>query len=237
MKFLVVVLLMAVSTQAVVFKIKNNLAGEIWVGILGNADKPPLANGGFVLGAFEERDVDAADDWAGRFWARTWCDPNSNHCETGDCGNKLECSGAGGAPPVTLAEITLRGWAGQDFYDISLVDGFNVASSIGPMGGTGDCKSVACPVDINPGCPADLQLIGASAGYAIACMSSCLKYNTDEYCCRGDFGTPDTCNPDTWAVNSAKYFKDNCPDAYSYAYDDLTSTFTCVADTYLVTFG
>lgn len=72
----------------------------------------------------------APDDWAGRFWARTWCDPQTNHCETGDCGDKLECAGAGGRPPVTLAEITLKGWAGQDFYDLSLVDGFNVAATV-----------------------------------------------------------------------------------------------------------
>lgn len=38
----------------------------------------------------------------------------------------MECNGAGGVPPVSLAEITLRGWGGLDYYDISLVDGFNV---------------------------------------------------------------------------------------------------------------
>jgi hypothetical protein len=38
----------------------------------------------------------------------------------------LECNGAGGEPPATLAEIRLNGAGGLDFYDISLVDGFNV---------------------------------------------------------------------------------------------------------------
>jgi hypothetical protein len=38
----------------------------------------------------------------------------------------LQCNGAGGVPPATLAEITLKGDGGKDFYDISLVDGFNV---------------------------------------------------------------------------------------------------------------
>lgn len=55
---------------------------------------------------------------------------NNNHCETGDCGNRLQCNGAGGVPPVTLVEITLNGHGGQDFYDISLVDGFNVIASV-----------------------------------------------------------------------------------------------------------
>ena len=73
--------------------------------------------------------MQAPEDWAGRFWGRTGCDPNSNHCETGDCGNKLECNGAGGAPPATLVEITLKGDQGLDFYDVSLVDGFNIVAS------------------------------------------------------------------------------------------------------------
>lgn len=36
-------------SQAVVFTIRNNLPGPIWVGILGNGGKPALAGGGFVL--------------------------------------------------------------------------------------------------------------------------------------------------------------------------------------------
>lgn len=73
--------------------------------------------------------VGVADDWAGRIWARTGCNFNQNgqgHCETGDCGDRLQCNGAGGVPPATLAEVTLRGSGGQDYYDVSLVDGFNV---------------------------------------------------------------------------------------------------------------
>jgi hypothetical protein len=73
--------------------------------------------------------VGVADDWAGRFWGRTGCNFNQNgqgHCATGDCGDKLQCNGAGGVPPATLVEVTLRGSGGQDFYDVSLVDGFNI---------------------------------------------------------------------------------------------------------------
>lgn len=44
----------------------------------------------------------------------------------------MECLGAGGTPPVSLAEITLRGWGDLDYYDISLVDGFNTLVSVGP---------------------------------------------------------------------------------------------------------
>jgi hypothetical protein len=38
----------------------------------------------------------------------------------------LQCNGAGGVPPVTLADIMLNGAGGKDFYDVSLVNGFNV---------------------------------------------------------------------------------------------------------------
>ncbi|XP_065158962.1 uncharacterized protein [Atheta coriaria] len=237
MKFLILLGAIAMAS-AVDFEIQNNLPGAIWVGILGNGGKAPLANGGFVLEAYASRTVSSDDQWAGRFWARTWCDPNTQHCQTGDCGNRLECAGNGGAPPVSLAEITLRGWQGQDFYDISLVDGYNVKASIEPINGNGDCKAVRCATEINDICPDDLKQAGGDHGeYTVACFSSCAKYNTDEYCCRGNWGLPTTCDPNTWAVNSATVFKQACPDAYSYAYDDLTSTFTCVSNHYKVTFG
>lgn len=77
-----------------------------------------------------QRSVTAPAGWAGRFWARTYCDVNTKHCLTGDCGNRLECGGNGGAPPASLVEITLNGYGGMDFYDISLVDGFNLPLSV-----------------------------------------------------------------------------------------------------------
>ncbi|KAJ8941001.1 hypothetical protein NQ314_010509 [Rhamnusium bicolor] len=84
----------------------------------------------YFVERFLKHSVNAPEDWAGRFWARTWCDTNTNHCLTGDCGNKLQCEGNGGAPPATLAEITLKGSNGLDFYDISLVDGFNTLVTV-----------------------------------------------------------------------------------------------------------
>ncbi|XP_017786770.1 PREDICTED: pathogenesis-related protein 5-like [Nicrophorus vespilloides] len=229
-------ILLVASVECVQFQIRNNLPGPIWVGILGNNGKPPLANGGFVLNRNQQKSVHSDDRWAGRFWARTWCDPKSKHCQTGDCGNRLECRGAGGAPPVTLAEITLRGHGGQDFYDISLVDGFNVVAKIQPLGGKGNCRTVGCNYDLNKNCPASLRLRGSS-GHTIACYSACSKFNTDQYCCRGRYGKPQTCKPSGWKSNSATYFKSHCKDAYSYAYDDATSTFTCISSAYRVTFG
>ncbi|XP_056643063.1 uncharacterized protein LOC130449334 [Diorhabda sublineata] len=233
-------LLLIVAASAVDFEFINREGGPVWVGIQGNAGKSHLANGGFQLAQGESKTVSAPEDWAGRFWPRTYCDYNSNHCLTGDCGNKIECAGAGGTPPVSLAEITLKGYGGLDYYDISLVDGFNIPISIEPVGGTGDgsqysCKKSACESHLNDDCPEELKQYTDSG--VVACKSACLAFNTDQYCCRGAYGTPDTCKSSTWPQDYPKYFKDRCPDAYSYAYDDHKSTFTCKAEKYTITFG
>jgi hypothetical protein len=73
------------------------------------------------------------DGWVGRVWARTGCDFDGNvqgHRDTGDCGNKLQRNGFVGVPPVTLAEIRFNGHLGKYFFDVSLVDGFNVSVQV-----------------------------------------------------------------------------------------------------------
>ncbi|CAH0545826.1 unnamed protein product [Brassicogethes aeneus] len=222
------------STLAVQFDITNKDGGEIWVGIQGNSGKAALENGGFKLGQGQTRSVQAPNDWAGRFWSRQWCDSGNGQCVVGNC-NGVECQGRGGNPPVTLIEITLAGWGGQDFYDISLVDGYSCPATITPIGGQGKCRALKCLARINDQCPNDLK-VNTQHG-VLGCKSACLRFNTDQYCCRGAYGTKETCKTDQWAVNSAKFFKQQCPDAYSYAYDDDTSTFTCKAQKYALTFG
>ncbi|XP_060527320.1 uncharacterized protein LOC132702590 [Cylas formicarius] len=228
--------------DAVSFQITNKDGGPIWIGIQGNPGHEHLANGGFALQQGETRVLSAAGDWAGRFWSRTWCyaDQN-NHCLTGDCGNKLECAGAGGTPPATLVEITLDGYGGIDYYDISLVDGYNSMASIEPVNGQGDggqysCKKAQCGSNVNINCPAELQLKN-DEGTVIACNSACNAFLTEEYCCSGSHSTPETCRSSEWPVDYPSYFKNQCPDAYSYAYDDNKSTFTCSAQQYNLVFG
>nr|GFC55140.1 hypothetical protein [Tanacetum cinerariifolium] len=75
------------------------------------------------------------------------------------------CNGAGAKPPATLAEFTIGGSGGKDFYDVSLVDGFNLPVSIVPNGG---CARSDCPVDINARCPSQFALRNR-AGAAIGC--------------------------------------------------------------------
>ena len=162
--------------------------------------------------------------------------------------NNVQCNGAGGRPPASLAEFTLGGAGNQDYYDVSLVDGWNVEVLVEPIAGTYqsnggkyDCKAIGqCNANINDKCPDELKLWYDNQ--VIGCYSACTKFNTDEYCCRGAYGTPDKCNANDWPVNYPKIFKDNCPDDYSYAYDDHKSTFTCrgtggrISPDYKVTF-
>ena len=120
----------------------------------------------------------------------------------------------------------------MDFYDVSLVDGFNLPVSVATQGGSGDCQTSTCPANVNAVCPTELQVKG-SDGSVIACKSACTAFNEPQYCCTGAFNTPQTCPP----TNYSKIFEDQCPLAYSYAYDDQNSTFTCSGGpNYTITF-
>nr|XP_023017000.1 pathogenesis-related protein 5-like [Leptinotarsa decemlineata] len=196
---------MLTAVLAVEFQITNKERGPIQVGFQGNNGKPALENGGFILEQDATRSVWSESNWAGRIWARTWCDYNTKHCLTGDFNQLISNS-----------------------------------FQIEPIGGKGDggqysCKKSACPRYLNDECPNELKL-NTEHG-VVGCKSACLAFNTDQYCCRGAFGTPETCRSSTWPVNYPKFFKSRCPDAYSYAYDDHKSTFTCRAEKYLITFG
>jgi hypothetical protein len=227
------------------FTFVNNTGQTIWPGALGNAGQTVPNGGGWELSTGQSLTITVPDTWAGRFWARTYCTFDASgqgSCETGDCGGVLACNGAGGAPNVTLAEFTLGGGTSSDFYDVSFVDAFNVPVTVVPVGGTTSstdpyqCTTAGCTVNLNEGCPAALQDVDSS-GNIIACLSACSEFGTDQYCCTGAYGSPSTCNPDTWPVDYAEYFKSSCPGAYSYAFDDPTSTFTCSgASGYVITF-
>ncbi|XP_064617292.1 uncharacterized protein LOC135481389 [Liolophura sinensis] len=207
-----------------VFHIRNQCSQTVWVGILGNH---LLEQGGFQLNRGSRRDITVPDQFSGRFWGRTGCDSHGV-CVTGDCGHRIQCNGAGGQPPATLAEFTLGGYGGQDFYDVSLVDGYNLPLKIVPVAGSyakgsGQyyCAVAGCERDLNSMCPGELQI--HHGGRTVACQSACAKFNTDAFCCRGSHGTPQTCP----TFSFAQAFKKACPLAYSYAYDDKASTFTC----------
>lgn len=233
-------LLLSTTTNphATTFTVTNNCPTTVWPGVLSNPGKPPLPSTGFALDPSATKTLEAPPSWAGRLWARTICstDPSGRFtCATGDCGSgTVECSGNGAAPPATLAEFTLNGDSGLDFYDVSLVDGYNAPMLVVPQGGSGGgCGTTGCTVDVNGVCPAELKVVGAEGGNVVACKSACEAFGSPEYCCTGSFASPKTCAPTSYS----QVFKSACPKAYSYAFDDQTSTFTCAnASNYLITF-
>ncbi|CAN1276471.1 Thaumatin-like protein 1 [Linum perenne] len=146
---------------AATFTFVNRCEYTLWPGILANAGSPKLDSTGFPLPQGSTRAFQAPTGWSGRFWARTGCtfdDSGSGSCQTGDCGSGLiECNGLGAAPPATLAEFTLGSGGGMDFYDVSLVDGYNVPMVVEGSGGSGPCGSTGCTSDLNQQCPDELK--------------------------------------------------------------------------------
>ncbi|RZC61282.1 hypothetical protein C5167_023035 [Papaver somniferum] len=223
----------AVEVSSATIAFHNKCSYPVWPGIQPSAGKPILVKGGFKLNPKQAYSLRVPQDWSGRFWGRQDCvfdASGKGHCGTGDCGGALYCNGAGGEPPATLAEITL---GELDFYDVSLVDGYNLAISVKPFKGKGGaCSYTGCVKDLNQMCPVGLQVKSCDNTRVVACRSACSAFNKPRYCCTGEFGNPSTCKPTAYS----KVFKNACPRAYSYAYDDPTSIATCKGGNYLVTF-
>ncbi|XP_043716815.1 protein P21-like [Telopea speciosissima] len=195
--------------QAANFEIRNNCGYTVWA-----AATP---GGGRKLNRGEVWTISVpASTTGGRVWGRTNCNFDGNgrgHCQTGDCNGHLQCQGYGSAPN-TLAEYGLNQYNNLDFYDISLVDGFNIPMDFSST--NGGCKEIRCTADVNGQCPADLRAPGG-------CNNPCTVYKTNNYCCNSG-----SCRP----TDKSRYFKARCPDAYSYPQDDRTSTvvFTCTGN-------
>ncbi|XP_051137499.1 protein P21-like [Andrographis paniculata] len=217
---LIVISCISGGGAATKFTVKSNCPNPVW------AAATPVGGG---------RQLNRGDVWeidippgtpSGRVWGRTGCnfDPNGNgRCETGDCGGVLQCVNSG-EKPFTIAEFTLGPAGGQDSYDVSLVDGFNLGMEF--AGDSDGCnqRTLRCTADIVGQCPAQLK-----AGNN-ACKDPCTAFGRDEYCCPEGSTVP--CVP----TDYSKFFKERCPDAYSYPKDD-TATKSCPAGTnYSVTF-
>ncbi|KAM7253227.1 hypothetical protein ACFE04_025845 [Oxalis oulophora] len=214
------------SNSTRIFTIINNCKETIWPAVTGenfNGD-------GFALKSGQSMVFNAPVGWtSGRIWGRTGCnfDKDGNGpCQTGACGTTLKCN-ASGKPPISLAEFTL---GNLDYYDISLVDGFNLPITLTPVNGKGNCSVTGCDKDLRLDCPPELA--AKSNGKVVGCRSACDAFNTDAYCCKGVFGNAVTCQASFYSNK----FKDACPTAYSYAYDDPSSIRTCSGTDYVVSF-
>ncbi|GFY87903.1 similar to THAUMATIN-LIKE PROTEIN 1 [Actinidia rufa] len=173
----VALLFISKGVSGTTFTFVNRCDYTVWPGILGS---PTMDTTGFELTKGKSRSMQAPTGWSGRFWARTGCNfDGSGHgsCSTGDCGSgQIECAGAGATPPATLVEFTLGSSQTLDFYDVSLVDGYNLPMIVEAIGGgSGMCASTGCVADLNQQCPAELR-----AADGAACRSACEAFGTPE---------------------------------------------------------
>ncbi|XP_057476472.1 thaumatin-like protein isoform X2 [Actinidia eriantha] len=224
--------LMKDGTQLIIV---NNCLDTVWPGILGTTGHPTPKEGGFRLCSGEEVVIDLPDQWSGRVWGRQGCcfdqTTGKGSCQTGDCAGLLNCRGTGGLPPATLIEMTLgTPKSVLHYYDVSLVDGFNLPVSMRPIGGGVGCGVAACEANLNVCCPSGLVV--RRQGKVVGCKSACLATKADRYCCTGDYASPKNCKPTIFS----HLFKAICPRAYSYAYDESTGLNTCRAPRYVITF-
>ncbi|KAL5514561.1 hypothetical protein ACEPAG_1877 [Sanghuangporus baumii] len=237
--FSVIALASASVTVARTFTVTNSCPFTIWPALftdLNVAPNVPDQATGWEAPAFSSVSFSVPDNWkAGRIWGRRNCDfstnPGPTSCATGGCNGGLLCDPhtGTGVPPVTVAEWTLQGDGNQDFYDVSLVDGYDLPMSITNNVG---CPVANCGVDLGPNCPDPLKGPFDSTGFPLGCKSACfanLDGNPQDSanCCTGSHNTAATCPPS--GVQFYSYFKDNCPNAYAYAFDESSGTalWTC----------
>lgn len=199
-------------TNAAIFDIVSNCSYTVWAA--------SVPGGGRQLDPGQTWILDVGNSTAGayRIWARTGCSfdgAGRGKCQTGDCNGLLQCQGYG-TPPNTLAEFALNQFNNMDFFDLSLIDGFNVPMGISPNSETcRGTRGVRCTGDINGECPNELRVPGG-------CNHPCTVFGTNQYCC---FSGP--CTP----TDYLRFFRSKCPDAYSYPTDGGTSTLTCPGGT------
>ncbi|KAK1281747.1 Thaumatin-like protein [Acorus calamus] len=224
-----------IGGQTVTFHVINKCPFPVWPATAANVGHPVLADGGFSLPSGQGRRVQAPPTWNGRFWARTGCDFTSTSkpaCQTGDCNGILACNGTIGLPPATLVQVTLQPDKSKpSFYDVSVVDGYNIPVSVSTMPADLKCFIGGCSKNPNGLCPPELQVLNKN-GSVIACKSACLAFNLDVFCCRNAYGTPGTCKPTMYS----KVFKEACPSYFSYAYDSPPPLVNCYSKDYVITF-
>jgi beta-mannosidase len=127
------------SADSTPLHVTNMCPDDIYPGINTQSGDGPPENG-FRLAPGETIELTVSENWQGRVWGRTNCSFNEDGtkpfngspgkaCGSGDCNGVLDCK-VGGDIPVSLAEFTLDAGDGQTYYDISLVDGYNIPMAI-----------------------------------------------------------------------------------------------------------
>nr|AGX15390.1 osmotin like-protein 1 [Ocimum basilicum] len=204
-------LLLLHAATAIRFDIQNKCSYTIWPAVLPHGGGRRLDSGQTWTLSFQNGPKLA------KVWARTNCTFDSSgkgKCLTGDCGGQLNCT-TFGSPPHTKAEYGLNDFGRKDYYDVSVLDGYNLPMEMTPTA-NGCTRSVKCAAeDIVANCPSQLKVDGG-------CQNPCTVFKTTEYCCHAG-----KCRP----TDMSRFFKSRCRDAFTYPQDDPTSTFTCPEST------
>ncbi|KAL1222944.1 PR5-like receptor kinase [Cardamine amara subsp. amara] len=218
-----------------ILSIENKCKNTIWP-VLYSWRSTAVSTTGFALKRGETRDIDAPSSWYGLISARTLCSNSTGYftCVTGDCeSGQIECNVSYGWSPVTYVYFNIDD-GGTNTYKISLKYGYNLPVTVSPspsQSTSGTCMSSGCMVDLNKTCPDNLKKF--SGGTLIACASACQESGSYEDCCTHSFNSKQTCKPTQYVQN----FERDCPSAYTYAFGDNNSIFTCSNTTdYVITF-
>jgi Thaumatin family/F5/8 type C domain len=200
--------------DATSFTVRNNCSYTVYPGVFPAST---FQNGGWTLAPGASSTFTVPSGSVGRLWGRTGCNTASPaQCTTGSCGGTgLQCAGTTGQPNTSLFEWNINA-NGTDWYDVSYVDA--VDNPVGVSVSNASCVSPnTCSATVLTSCPADLKS-------GSVCLSPCTRYNTDQFCCRGAFGSPSTCVVSNWAASAQTYVNNLhnfCPREYSYAYDEV----------------
>jgi Thaumatin family len=178
--------------------IENHCTYTVWAAAIPSSTFPGSVPLGIASGqAFQLTWPQTG--WSGRIWGRTQCTPAANGAiPTGNCVADTFVANS-------LVELTL---GDPDFYDVSLVDGFNIPIGIIVMGhdldqnDVSNCGSPVCAKDLLFDCPASQQYKDNN-GDVVACKN---KQNL------GDI---------------TRWFKARCPTSATYPSYDTSSAFTC----------
>ncbi|CAN1134784.1 Thaumatin-like protein 1a [Linum perenne] len=216
----------------------NNCPFTVWPGTSIDDDGiTQLPETGFILLPDQSTIIELAPTWSfARFWGRTECsyDATSNFtCLTGDCGTgKIECNNNPPTLPTTIVQLVQNGPSQGDSFLIRIDNGFNLPVSIAePVEGNRACKTKSCEKSVNRVCPPELA-VRNSKGRVVACKSACMAFQKAQYCCEGYYSSLKRCPPSSYA----KLFKAQCPDAYSYPFDNNMNSFCPTGKNYIITF-
>jgi len=171
-----------------------------------------LPNGTLEIASGDLQVIGWSNKFSGRVWPRSGCTGTGNNPKCAQTGND------------TLAEFTLNAGMKDDWYDISLVDGFTIPLAIiqldgawtpdpsyvpgGKLLGDMNCGSPVCAVNLLTNCPASQQKKD-SMGNVVECVNG------------------QSSNGGKGATPVTSYMKMGCPTSYTYPYDDPQSLFTC----------